>query len=403
MEKVLDKENIEINEPKKRKIRKSLIRRATMALALALTLSGPVYKENNEDNSYVVEAATKDKKKPKITFKGNKKLTAEEGEAVTIPKTTYSDNITKKKKLKVAVTVKKGKKNYKNIANKIRIATLKSKTVKVLFPEEGTYKIDYTVTDQAKNKKTATRTVTINTKKVETPVVETTTEQKITTENLTVDEKTTEQKTTTEIVEPASVVEQPTTEIPTVDEKITIEDADKTSMTSRYADYDIKTVTIGENKYNITHDQKFLEDIIWGYQSDESYEYPDYFEGTKLLEVENNYSDLYCDENDRKQLFENYYFLKAYGNILASDYNNDNISNNVVIFFTNPTQVKENGGTNVFIYVEDSYGNREVLDDYFKITPIISETFADKEIINSNPYLLGTPYKIKKNKTLVLK
>ena len=161
MEKVLEKEIIEINEPKERKMKKSLVKKGAMALALALTLSGPVYKTNETNNVAVVEAASKDKKKPKVTLKGKKKLSAEKGKNVTIPQTTYSDNKTKKKKLKVAVTVKKGKKNYSDIAKKIKKATLNGKTVKVKFPETGTYKIATTITDEAKNKATATRTVTV--------------------------------------------------------------------------------------------------------------------------------------------------------------------------------------------------------------------------------------------------
>ena len=409
MEKLLDKEFIETKEPKKRVMKKSFIRKGAMALALALTLSGPAYKKN-DDNAYVVEAATRDKKKPKITFKGSKKLTAEEGEAVTIPKTTYSDNVTKKKKLKVGVKVKKGKKSYKTIANKIKKATINNKTTSVKFPEEGTYKITYTVTDLAKNAAVKTRTVVVNDKeeiieedttiKKEDPVTEEPTRTVVTTEQPTTTEApiVTEQPKTEEPKK-----EEPIPETPIVDEKITIEDADKALMTPRYADYDIKTVTIGENKYNISHDKKFLEDIIVDYQSDESYECPDFFAGTKLLDIESNYAYLYCDENDRKQLLENYYFLKAFGNISAFDYDNNDISNNVVVFFTAPNEISKYGETEVYIYVEDSYGNRELIENYLKITPMFEEDWSGKDIINSNPYLLGLPHKIKKNKTLVLK
>ena len=146
---------------RKMKLNKKKIAAGVLALSFVLSLTGPVYPANGDHSIAVVEAAKKDKKKPKITLTGKKKLTAEVGKNVTIPKTTYSDNVTKKKKLKVAVTVKKGKKNYSDIAKKIKKATLNGKTVKVKFPEEGTYKIATTITDEAKNKATATRTVTV--------------------------------------------------------------------------------------------------------------------------------------------------------------------------------------------------------------------------------------------------
>lgn len=379
----------------KRIVKISLVKKTALALAVALTLSVVPISINVLFNGYTVEAAKKDKKKPKIIFKGGLKITAIKGETVTIPKTTYSDNVTKKKKLKVGVTVKKGKKNYKTIANKIKKATVNNKTASVEFHENGTYKITYTVTDLAKNAAVKTRTVVVNDKE---KIIEKNTiikkEDPITEEPTTTEVPTNTEQPKTE--EPKK--EEPTTETPKVDEIITIKDADKTLMTPRYADYDIKTVTIGENKYNISHDKKFLEDIIVDYQSDESYECPDFFAGTKLLDIESNYAYLYCDENDRKQLLENYYFLKAFGNISAFDYDNNDISNNVVVFFTAPNEISKYGETEVYIYVEDSYGNRELIENYLKITPMFEEDWSDKEIINSNPYLLGLPHKIKKNK-----
>lgn len=389
---------------KKRIVKRNLVRKAALGLAVALTLSSAPISSNVIDINHIVVAAKRDKKKPKITFKGDATITAIKGETVTIPKTVCSDNITKKKKLKVGVKVKKGSKNYKTIANKIKKATINNKTTSVKFPEEGTYKITYTVTDLAKNAAVKTRTVVVNDKeeiieedttiKKEDPI----TEEPTTTEAPTV----TEQPKTEEPKKENPVTEEPTPETPIVDEKITIEDADKTLMTPRYADYDIKTVTIGENKYNISHDKKFLEDIIVDYQSDESYECPDFFAGTKLLDIENNYSELCCDEVDRKQLLENYYFLKAFGNISAFDYDNNDISNNVVVFFAAPNEIGKYSGTELYIYAEDSYGNRELIENYLKITPLFEEDYSNKEIIIIN-HLLGVPYKIKKNKTLVLK
>ena len=132
-----------------------------LVLGLVLSLTAP---SSIPTESIKVEAAKKDKKKPKIKFIGSNKLTAKQGEKITIPKTTYSDNKTKKKKLKVAVTVKNGKKQYKSIASKIKKATINNKSVAVTFNAEGTYKITYTVTDAAKNKATKTRTVTVTSK-----------------------------------------------------------------------------------------------------------------------------------------------------------------------------------------------------------------------------------------------
>lgn len=109
-----------------------------------------------------VEAAKKDKKKPTVKIKGNKNISADVGKKVIIPKIIYSDNKTKKSKLKVGVTVKKGNKNYKTIANKIKKATVKNKSTSVIFEEEGTYKITYTITDLAKNKSIAVRYVMVS-------------------------------------------------------------------------------------------------------------------------------------------------------------------------------------------------------------------------------------------------
>ena len=354
MEKLLDKEFIETKEPKKRVMKKSFIRKGAMALALALTLSGPAYKKN-DDNAYVVEAATRDKKKPKITFKGSKKLTAEEGEAVTIPKTTYSDNVTKKKKLKVGVTVKKGKKNYKTIANKIRKATINNKTTSVKFPEEGTYKITYTVTDLAKNAAVKTRTVVVNDK--EEIIEEDTTIKKEDpiTEEPTRTVVTTEQPTTTEA---PTVTEQPKTEEPTVEDK-------------DWPIYNYRVITKESN-----------DEVIEKIMSDDN------FSDKIDLNLENDFSLMVITKESDMLLNEEY--LKFIGKITATDQYGKDISDKIVIYESDLKErtTTSDYGPDIYIFVEDDYGNmkQKFINIKFMEDPYLKpEDLDELELINNNP------------------
>lgn len=294
-----------------------------------------------------VEAA-KDRKKPKIKFKGSKNISAEVGEKVTIPKTTYSDNITKKKKLKVGVTVKKGKKNYKTIANKIKKATVNNKTVVVEFPEDGTYKITYSVADAAKNVATKTRTVVVNQKEIITEEEIITKEDPITEEPVR-KVVTTEEPTTTEA---PTTTEQPKTEEPKKEEKIDL---------SEYADYE--TVEINNNDYNIVTKLKKEPGEV---KTDDGFVYLNY----SNVPVENAYSIFPVRVgvgNDSEYLYEDYFPLYLVGKIKAGFIMDDDAktfidwSDNVLLdYLVNDYIIK--------IYVVDNDGNFYYMKDilYYK-------------------------------------
>lgn len=283
-------------ELKGRKMKPSLIKKGLIAAALGLTLSSGVATAIPVEPAKV-EAANKDRKKPKITFKGKTKLTAEEGEKVTIPKTNFSDNATKKKKLKLGVTVKKGKKSYKTIANSIKKATLNNKKTSVAFPEEGTYKITYTVTDLAKNVATKARTVTVTDKEIieedtMTPKEDPTTEEQ---RRVVTTETTTEQKTT----------EQPKVETPTVD-------------LSKYGK--VEKVTVDGNTYNVISNV----DRNKAYSIESSAQY-------KSKSISKwRISNLVYDETKNDYITDHSY-LGLYGKISVIDKNGVDCSNNVYV------------------------------------------------------------------------
>ncbi len=242
------KRNVKKTVWNKIKMKKAMVVTA-LGLSLAMgTTSVPVL-----NNVATVEATSKkDRKKPKIKFSGKKQLQGIEGEKVTIPKTTYSDNQTKKKKLKVAVTVKRGNNNYKSIANKIKTATVKNKPVDVVFEEEGKYKITTTVTDLSKNKATAVRYVTVNDK------------EEITTEEI-VTKVDPEPIVTPTPEEPARTV---TTETPVTEEPKKEEPKQENQNLSDYASYE--TVEINGNKYNIVKELKQQPQDIYDVEVDDS-------------------------------------------------------------------------------------------------------------------------------------
>lgn len=242
------KRNVKKTVWNKIKMKKAMVVTA-LGLSLAMgTTSVPVL-----NNVATVEATSKkDRKKPKIKFSGKKQLQGIEGEKVTIPKTTYSDNQTKKKKLKVAVTVKRGNNNYKSIANKIKTATVKNKPVDVVFEKEGKYKITTTVTDLSKNKATAVRYVTVNDK------------EEITTEEI-VTKVDPEPIVTPTPEEPARTV---TTETPVTEEPKKEEPKQENQNLSDYASYE--TVEINGNKYNIVKELKQQPQDIYDVEVDDS-------------------------------------------------------------------------------------------------------------------------------------
>ena len=134
--------------PTMRKFKKAMVAGALgMSMTLGLT-SVPVL-----NPVMTVEAASKkDKKKPKITYKGKKKFTVvSDGSTYRINKVVKANdnvdgNVTKKLKVKV----KKGNKNIKNIAKISKKGKITLRNTDKL--EEGNYTLIVEVSDKAKNK-----------------------------------------------------------------------------------------------------------------------------------------------------------------------------------------------------------------------------------------------------------
>lgn len=290
-----------------------------------------------------VEAASKkkDKKKPIITFKGKTKLTAYKNKSIRIPKTTAKDNKDGNITKRIKVTVKKGKRIYSSIANKIK----KNKSVK--FTSTGKYVITYTVTDKAGNKATKKRYVTVK-NQPKTPTTEATTEEK-TTEKPT--EATTEQPTTeatTETPTTEATTEQPTTEEPKP-ETPTVTPTD-------YSKYDIKEVTINNIKYKVTDDEDFVDVIAISDPNSTIINFS----------IDNDYKTFYI--NREEEILTNSEYLKFLGSIKATDENGNDISDRIVIYEGGIKEAINDVSydyTSVPIYVEDSNGNK--VSTYFNI------------------------------------
>lgn len=85
----------------------------------------------NDNNIPVVEAATKDKKKPTIKMNGKKNITTYQNKAIKLGKVTAKDDVDGNVTKKITVKVTKGKKNYSLIAKKVKA----NKSIK--FTAEG--------------------------------------------------------------------------------------------------------------------------------------------------------------------------------------------------------------------------------------------------------------------------
>ena len=406
-----------VNYPKKRNFKKTMVATA-LGLSLALgTTSVPAF-----NNMATVEAAKRDKKKPKIKLFGQKKLEVTEGEKVTIPKTTYSDNQTKKKKLKVAVTVKKENKNYKSIANKIKSATVKNKPVTVTFDEEGTYKITTTVTDLSKNKATAVRTVTVNNKQEvieaekivikQDPIVTTeqtrktvTTEQPVT-EEPKKEEKSTEQQTKEEPKkEQDDKTEEKTTEESKKEEKTTEQQTSETSKEEEQVEeptkpnvFDkisyVKQVKVGDNTLNMTNSVAYMYDFK--YNPELNYK----------IGFENNCSGLAFkyDEN----LKTNANVLKYLGKPIAYDENGNDISDRILIYETFSKSKYITNGFEMKLIVTDGnkgYISKTISVGIFDVNEDFTENVLENFVkINENPVIYIYPEEpvLSNSKKLVL-
>ena len=213
-----------INEPTKRNFKAKALKKGMAAVMLGLTLAtGFSGVPNTNSNIVTVEAAKKkDKKKPAIKFDGSSKIEVEVNESVKIPKTTAKDNKDGNVTKKIAVKVTKGKKQFKDLAKKIK------SNKAVTFTSTGSYVITYTVSDKAGNKATKKRYVTVKEAQKEQ------TTRRPAPARVVPTPATTEVPTTTE----TPTTEAPTTEAPTTEKDL-----------SKYAD--IRKVTINGITYNV--------------------------------------------------------------------------------------------------------------------------------------------------------
>lgn len=225
-----------INEPTKRNFKAKALKKGMAAAMLGLTLAtGFSGVPNTNSNIVTVEAAKKkDKKKPVIKFDVSSKIEVGVNESVKIPKTTAKDNKDGNVTKKIAVKVTKGKKQFKDLAKKIK------SNKAVTFTSTGSYVITYTVSDKAGNKATKKRYVTVKEAQKEQ------TTRRPAPARVVPTPATTEVPTTTE----TPTTEAPTTEAPTTEDATTVYNADL----SKYAE--IEKLTINGNTYNIAKSLK---------------------------------------------------------------------------------------------------------------------------------------------------
>ncbi len=350
----------------KKSMKSTKLKKGLVAAMLALSITGMTAANMpsiiTDGTAVTVEAASKkkDKKKPKITFKGKTKLTAYKNKSVKIPKTTAKDNKDGNVTKKIKVTVKKGKKSYKSIANKIK----KNKSVK--FTSTGKYVITYTVTDKAGNKATKKRYVTVKNKANTTKPTEETTE-KTTTETQTTETPTTEQTTT----------EQPTTEKPT--ESTTQEDPKPETPTEE----EIPAITASSlisDKYTISTDSDFHEAVIEVPTSSDNI----------TINIENDRNLIF---DPRDNLTEKSSFLDYLGKITATDAEGNDISDNIIIDEYNLVGKTSGQDAVIYIYVNDGKGNEVIKKKIIGLYKLYDGvTFSGYELISEEPMVFAKIY-----------
>lgn len=354
---------IEINKPTRRAFKKAMVA-SMLGLTLAAGVIVPASNIYENASGYVVEAKAKkkkDKKKPVIKFSGKSTITVEAGKSVKIPKATAKDNVDGNVTKKMTITVKKGKTSYKSIATKIKNGK------KVKFTKTGTYKITYTVKDKAGNKATKTRTIKVVNKENDiAPVNIDPTTEVPTTEVPTTETPTTEAPTT----------EAPTTEAPTTEEPVQ-------GPVVGDGKYEINKVTVGDKTYNIVNDDDFLPKI----------EAASTMQDNITIDFENYYSQIAFSKDSG--LLENYNYLNYFGSITAKDKNNKDISDKIIIY--QPIPDFEEGYNNIYLYVEDDYGNtlsfmvKVCLRNWRKDYDYDEDSFTGLKMLSKNPIVYADP------------
>ncbi len=354
-------------------------RKCALALALVVSVStGFSAVPGRFDNMATVEAAKKkDNKKPVIKLQGAASLQVTQNESVKIPKATAKDNVDGNLTKKIKVSVKCGKKSYEDLAKKIQ----KNKAVK--FTKIGKYVVTYTVSDKAKNKATKKRMITVVAKTEEGKTTESVTTQSPTTQQITT-AATTEQVTTaaTTRIEQATTTATPTTEAPTT------EDNTNNTVTD-FSKYDIKTITVDNNTYNVTRDKHYGNDC-----GNKIVNAPT--TSTKInLMIENDYSSLLMDLNDK--LIDDSKYLKYLGKISATDSEGKDISNNIIISEISLDYAHNGETCCIYVYIEDKKGNSLVkmfainFRAYSGDGKYEEDSFENSgyKVIDTSPYVYG--------------
>ena len=140
---------------------------------------------------------------------------------------------------------------------------------------------------------------------------------------------TTEAPTTQTVTEAPTTTETPTTEAPTTEAPATEKDLLKNA--------DIKKVTINNITYNVTTDQT-LSTHASNVSSIPSHD-------IKIV-IDNDYGYLVMDAENG--IWDNFEFLKYFGNIRAYDKNNKDITNDVIV--CSPQREPKNGWV-TYIYI----------------------------------------------------
>lgn len=91
-------------------------------------------------------------------------------------------------------------------------------------------------------------------------------------------------------------------------------------------------------------------------------------------------------------LWDNFEYLKYYGNIKAYDKNNKDITNDVIICSSQKSP-KNGWYTYIYIYVKDSYGNETCKNIAVKFTNVFEsddDYFNENNLISDDPIIYGS-------------
>ncbi len=290
-----DEEEVEINIP----VFKQFKPVVACALGLSLVAASPkiVNTKVIEPNVYVVEAKTTkmDTKKPVIKLSGKNTMEVEINKTVKIPKATAKDNRDGNVTKKIKVTVKKGKKSYSKIAKAVK------NNKKTKFTSTGTYKITYTVTDQAGNKASKTRKVKVISAKKKEPVI-------TTTEITTTQNDITEVPTTKEVTTENLTTEKVTTETPTTEKPYVFKELPEPIVGDN--DWEWHVIKLNNELYRIINDPDwFVIDAVDGNLPENNPQIK--------LDIQNDYEYLILPKGSN--MIDNAEYLKYLGRINAID------------------------------------------------------------------------------------